>query len=102
MEGSKRKLIVLLCMHRSGSSLTANLLQQLGMSLGPFELIAAAPSNPYGHFEALPFHIMNRRPTTSPPIRRSSPTSWIRGRPGRPIGRSPRSGSTRGRRPSAP
>lgn len=61
MEGSKRKLIVLLCMHRSGSSLTANLLQQLGMSLGPFELIAAAPSNPYGHFEALPFHIMNRR-----------------------------------------
>jgi hypothetical protein len=61
MEGSKRKLIVLLCMHRSGSSLTANLLQQLGMSLGPFELLAAAPSNPYGHFEAVPFYLLNRK-----------------------------------------
>jgi len=61
MDGSKRGLVVLSCMHRSGSSLTANLLQRLGMSLGPFELIAAAPSNPYGHFEALPFHILNRR-----------------------------------------
>lgn len=61
MDGSKRKLVVLSCMHRSGSSLTANLLQRLGMSLGPFELIAAAPSNPYGHFEALPFHVLNRR-----------------------------------------
>jgi hypothetical protein len=61
MEGSKRKLIVLLCMHRSGSSLTANLLQRLGMSLGPFELLAAAPSNPYGHFEAVPFYQLNKR-----------------------------------------
>ncbi|WP_337175532.1 hypothetical protein [Paludisphaera sp.] len=61
MEGSKRKLIVLLCMHRSGSSLTANLLQRLGMSLGPFELLGAAPSNPHGHFEAVPFYLINRK-----------------------------------------
>jgi len=61
MEDSRRKLVVLLCMHRSGSSLTANLLQKLGMSLGPFDLIGAAPSNPYGHFESVPFHSLNRR-----------------------------------------
>jgi hypothetical protein len=61
MDDARRKLVVLLCMHRSGSSLTANLLQKLGMSLGPFDLIGAAPSNPYGHFEALPFHKLNRR-----------------------------------------
>lgn len=61
MDGSDRKLIVLLCMHRSGSSLSANILQELGMALGPFELIGAAPSNPYGHFESLPFHALNRR-----------------------------------------
>ncbi|WP_165245820.1 hypothetical protein [Paludisphaera soli] len=61
MDGPNRKLVVLLCMHRSGSSLTANILQKLGLSLGPFELIEAAPSNPYGHFEAIPFHSLNRR-----------------------------------------
>ena len=31
------------------------------MSLGPFELIGAEPTNPYGHFEAVPFHGLNRR-----------------------------------------
>jgi len=61
MDESKRKVVVLLCMHRSGSSLTANLLQRLGMSLGPFDLIGAEVSNPYGHFEAIPFHIINRK-----------------------------------------
>ena len=61
MDEAKRKVVVLLCMHRSGSSLTANLLQRLGMSLGPFDLIGAEVSNPYGHFEAIPFHILNRK-----------------------------------------
>jgi hypothetical protein len=61
MDEAKRKIVVLLCMHRSGSSLTANVLQKLGMSLGPFELIGAAPSNPYGHFESIPFHSLNRK-----------------------------------------
>jgi hypothetical protein len=61
MEDTDSTLVVLLCMHRSGSSLTASILQQLGMSLGPFELIEATPTNPYGHFEAKPFHILNRR-----------------------------------------
>jgi len=47
-------------MHRCGSSLTANILQRLGMSLGPFELMGAAPSNPHGHFESLPFWRLNQ------------------------------------------
>lgn len=61
MEGQNRKLIVALCMHRSGSSLTTNILEKLGMALGPFPLVDAAPSNPYGHFESIPFHSLCRR-----------------------------------------
>jgi len=61
MDDTQRTLIVLLSMHRCGSSLTASVLQRLGLSLGPFDLNGAAPSNPYGHFEAVPFLILNRR-----------------------------------------
>ncbi len=61
MEDRERTLVVLLSMHRCGSSLTTQVLQRLGMSLGPFELIGAEPTNPYGHFEAVPFHSLNRR-----------------------------------------
>lgn len=61
MEGPNRTLVVLLTMHRSGSSLTANILQKLGMSLGPFELLGAAPSNPHGHFESIPFYTLNQK-----------------------------------------
>jgi hypothetical protein len=60
MEESSRTLVILFSMHRCGSSLTANILQRLGLSLGPFELNGAAPSNPYGHFEAVPFLLLNR------------------------------------------
>ncbi len=60
MEGTQPTLVVLLSMHRCGSSLTANILQRLGMSLGPFPLNGAAPSNPYGHFESVPFMLLNR------------------------------------------
>jgi hypothetical protein len=60
MEGTQSTLVVLLSMHRCGSSLTANILQRLGMSLGPFELNGALPSNPYGHFESIPFMLLNR------------------------------------------
>jgi hypothetical protein len=62
MEERERTLIVLLSMHRCGSSLTAHILQQLGMSLGPFGLNPGdAASNPYGHFESIPFLNLNRR-----------------------------------------
>jgi hypothetical protein len=60
MEGTQPTFVVLLSMHRCGSSLTANILQRLGMSLGPFELNGAAPSNPHGHFESVPFMLLNR------------------------------------------
>jgi hypothetical protein len=52
----KRTLVVILTMHRSGSSVTANLLQRLGMSLGPFEMMAPAEDNRHGYFEAMPFY----------------------------------------------
>ena len=55
-----RTLVVILCMHRSGSSLVANLLQRLGMSLGPFELLGASPSNVHGHFEAMPMYRLDQ------------------------------------------
>lgn len=61
MDEARRRIVVLLCMHRSGSSLTANILQKLGMSLGPFDLLGAAPSNPHGHFESAPFLELNRK-----------------------------------------
>lgn len=61
MDGPNRALVVLLSMHRSGSSLTANILQKLGMSLGPFKLLGAEPTNPHGHFESIPFHWLNRK-----------------------------------------
>jgi hypothetical protein len=61
MEDRERTLVAALSMHRCGSSLTAHILQNLGMSLGPFDLIGAEPANPYGHFEAIPFNRLNRR-----------------------------------------
>jgi hypothetical protein len=61
MEESKPALIVLLTMHRCGSSLATSLLQRLGMSLGPYELLGANPSNPHGHFESVPFLELNRK-----------------------------------------
>ncbi len=59
MEEAERTLVVFLTMHRSGSSLTAGTFQRLGLSLGPFELAGASPNNPHGHFEAVPFMLLN-------------------------------------------
>ena len=61
MEDRERTLIPVLSMHRCGSSLTTHVLQELGMSLGPFEIMGAGPANPHGHFEAMPFHRLNQR-----------------------------------------
>ena len=60
MNRSGRTLVVLLSMHRSGSSFTANVLQEMGMSLGPFELLGAEPHNVHGHFEAMPILELSR------------------------------------------
>lgn len=61
MDDKGRTLVVFLSMHRCGSSVTASTLRSLGMSLGPFSLMDAAPSNPHGHFEAIPFYLLNRK-----------------------------------------
>ncbi len=55
-----RTLAVVLCMHRSGSSVVTNLFQRLGMSLGPFDLLGANEHNKYGHFEALPSYRLDQ------------------------------------------
>ncbi len=57
---NEKTLVVIFCMHRCGSSLTARLLERLGMSLGPFELLGANEWNKYGHFEARPFMLLNQ------------------------------------------
>jgi hypothetical protein len=56
-----RTLVVALCMHRCGSSVTTSILHRLGMSLGPFELVGALESNPYGHYEAMPLNELDWR-----------------------------------------
>jgi len=61
MGAERRKLIILFCMHRSGSSLSASILEKLGMSLGPFELLGAKASNPHGHFEPMPVYRLNAK-----------------------------------------
>ena len=55
-----KTLAVLLCMHRSGSSLCMNVLQELRMSLGPFPMAAGSEFNKYGYFEAVPICDLNR------------------------------------------
>ena len=61
MESDTTTLAFLLNMHRSGSSFTASAFQELGMSLGPFPLLGADSSNIHGHYESLPFQILNRK-----------------------------------------
>jgi hypothetical protein len=60
MEDAQRTLVIVLSMHRSGSSLTANALMEQGVSLGPWALYPANRSNPHGHFEAIPILELTR------------------------------------------
>lgn len=60
MSDAGRTLVVILSMHRSGSSLVTSILHEHGMSLGPFQLVAANDTNPHGHFEAEPIMLLNR------------------------------------------
>ena len=56
-----RTLVVVLAMHRSGSSFVTNLLQRMGMSLGPFDLLGTCEHNKYGHFEAVPIYRLDQQ-----------------------------------------
>jgi hypothetical protein len=50
MNDGQRHVVLVVGMHRSGTSVTTNLLSRLGAAL-PSRLMPAAPSNPQGHFE---------------------------------------------------
>jgi hypothetical protein len=54
------KTIVILGMHRSGTSMVAGILHQLGVDIGD-ELMEAGISNPFGHFEDKQFVDINNR-----------------------------------------
>jgi hypothetical protein len=55
----RRTLVVVLCMHRTGSSFVTSLLERLGMSLGPFALLPPSETNTRGYFEAEPLKALN-------------------------------------------
>lgn len=52
-------MIVVLGMHRAGTSLVASLLQAMGVNMGS-RLLGPSDANPYGHFEDLDFVDHNR------------------------------------------
>jgi len=56
---SNSKVLIIASMHRSGSSLTASLLQSAGLHIGE-RLLQAYPSNIKGHFENLDFFEFHR------------------------------------------
>lgn len=55
----KSKLFLILCLHRSGSSATAGLMQHLGIHMGD-KLLPASKHNQKGHFENVEFVQMNQ------------------------------------------
>ena len=59
LQPTENKAIVVLCMHRSGSSLVAGILHYLGVDLGVSYFIKAASSNPRGFFEDSRFRWLN-------------------------------------------
>jgi hypothetical protein len=54
------KTVVVLGMHRSGTSMTSAILEKLGINLGE-ETVGAAGTNPLGHFEDKMFLELNKR-----------------------------------------
>lgn len=50
--------VVVLGMHRSGTSMVAGILYRLGINMGS-DLIGPVPSNPYGHYEDKEFVALN-------------------------------------------
>ena len=54
-----RKTIIILGMHRSGTSMIAGLITKMGISMGD-DLLGKNPSNPFGHFEDRDFYNINR------------------------------------------
>ncbi|WP_255286909.1 sulfotransferase family protein [Bacillus toyonensis] len=57
---SKRKLFLVLALHRSGSSAVAGVLDLLGVNMGD-NLLAATPANAKGYFENVNFVMTNEK-----------------------------------------
>ena len=60
MSGQTDQPILILGMHRSGTSFLANLMQSLGVFIGD-DLVGAQKGNPRGHFEARPMLEFHQR-----------------------------------------
>ena len=56
----KSQAVVVLGMHRSGTSMIAGVLSKLGINMGS-DFIEESWANPLGHFEDISFHSLNRR-----------------------------------------
>jgi len=60
MKNIDYKTVVVLGMHRSGTSMIASFLNKLGVSMGKV-MLGKTPSNPLGHFEDKDFYDLNRK-----------------------------------------
>ncbi len=62
MENLDKKIVCIVGMHRSGSSMVARLLNLCGLDLGPSDrLVKATDANPLGHFEHRGFLEIDRK-----------------------------------------
>jgi len=59
MKKNNFKVVVVLGMHRSGTSIVAGILNKMGINMGN-DLVGKKPSNPFGHFEDKSFININR------------------------------------------
>ncbi len=60
MSSKQPKTIIILGMHRSGTSMVAGVLHNLGINMGD-ACIGASVNNPYGHFEDINLIALNQR-----------------------------------------
>ncbi len=60
MKKDQKKTIIILGMHRSGTSLVSGIMTKLGVNMGD-ELFPKDPYNPLGHFEDVEFLKLNER-----------------------------------------
>ena len=72
MDSNQTSILIIVGMHRSGSSLTASLLQNAGLHIGE-RLMASNTSNLKGHFENLDFFRFHQRVLQSQAI---DPAGW--------------------------
>lgn len=60
MNDNRSKIIIVLGMHRSGTSMIAGILSKIGINMGK-RMLGRTPSNPLGHFEDEDFFNLNKK-----------------------------------------